>query len=60
MAARFVNIDHDTPLLLWSDLRDWMPTDHTAQFIMSTVAALDLTTARSKERGTGSTQYLPG
>jgi hypothetical protein len=25
MSARFVNIDHDTPMLLPPDLRDWVP-----------------------------------
>ena len=28
MSARFVNIDHDTPLLLPPDLRDWVSADH--------------------------------
>ena len=60
MAARFVNIDHDTPLLLPPDLRDWVPADHLVHFIMDAVAALDLSAARVNERGTGSAQYPPG
>jgi len=34
MPARFVNIDHDTPLLLPPDLRAWVPEDHLVHFIM--------------------------
>ena len=60
MAARFVNIDHDTPLLLPPDLRDWVPADHMVHFIMDAVAALDLSAARVNDRGTGSAQYPPG
>jgi len=32
MAARFVNIDHDTPLLLPPDIRDWVGPDHMVHF----------------------------
>lgn len=59
MAARFVNIDHDTPLLFPPDLRDWVPADHMVHFIMDAVAALDLSAARINDRGTGSAQYPP-
>ena len=59
MAARFVNIDHDTPLLLPPDLRDWVPEDHLVHFIMEAVGLLDLSTARINHRGTGSDQYPP-
>ena len=60
MPARFVNIDHDTPLLLPPDLRAWMPEDHLVHFIMEAVGLLDLSTARINHRGTGSDQYPPG
>jgi transposase len=59
MAAKFVSIDHDTPLLLPPDLRDWLPADHMVHFVMDAVDALDLSTARVNERGTGSAQYPP-
>lgn len=59
MAARFVNIDHDTPLLFPPDLREWVPADHMVRFIMDAVAALDLSAARINDRGTGSAQYPP-
>lgn len=59
MSVRFVNIDHDTPLLLPPDLREWVSPDHMVHFIMDAVAALDLGLARVNERGTGSAQYPP-
>jgi transposase len=60
MAARFVPIDHDTPMLLPPDLRDWVPEDHLVHFIMAAVGLLDLRAARVSHRGTGSEQYPPG
>ncbi len=59
MAAKFVIIDHDTPMLLPPDLREWLPADHMVHFVMEAVAALDLRAARVNERGTGSAQYPP-
>ena len=60
MAARFVNIDHDTPLLLPPDLRDWVGADHLVHFVMDAVEQLEVRTARVNERGTGDAQYPPG
>lgn len=59
MAARFVQVDHDTPLLLPPDLRAWVPENHLVHFIMEAVGLLDLRAARVNERGTGSAQYPP-
>jgi transposase len=59
MAARFVNIDRDTPLLLPPDMRDWVNPDHMVHFVMDAVDALDLGAARVNDRGTGSAQYPP-
>ncbi len=59
MSARFVNIAHDTPLLLPPDLRDWVAGNHLAHFIMDAVGELDLSSAQVNERGTGSQQYPP-
>ena len=59
MAARFVNVDHDTPLLLPPDLRDWVPADHLVHFVMDAVGLLDLREARVNLRGSGSAQYPP-
>lgn len=59
MAARFVNIDYDTPLILPPNLRDWVPAGHLAHFILDVVEELDLRQVRVNERGTGSKQYPP-
>ncbi|MGH7978876.1 MAG: hypothetical protein ACREE6_05830 [Limisphaerales bacterium] len=42
MAARFVPIDRDTPLLLPPNLRDWVPANHLVHFIIDAVDALAL------------------
>jgi transposase len=59
MAARFVTIDYDTPLILPPNLRDWVPVNHLAHFILDVVEELDLRQVRVNERGTGSEQYPP-
>lgn len=59
MPARFVIVDHDTPLLLPPDLRDWVPADHIVHFVMETVGALNLDQAHVNVRGTGDAQYPP-
>ena len=46
MPARLVSIDHDTPMLLPPDLRDWVPEDHLVHFIMEAVGLLDVSAAR--------------
>ena len=59
MAARFVCVDHDTPLLMPPDLREWVPEGHLVHFIMEAVGLVDLREAKINERGTGSRQYPP-
>ena len=59
MAARFVTIDYDTPLMLPPDLRDWVPARHLAHFILDVVEEVNLRQVRINERGTGSEQYPP-
>jgi len=59
MGPRFVNLDRDTPLLLPPNLRDWVPADHLAHFVVDAVEALDLRQVRVNERGTGDEQYPP-
>jgi transposase len=59
MAARFVNIDHDTPLMLPPNMRDWVPKDHLIHFILDVVKELDLSSAKINHRGTGDKQYPP-
>jgi transposase len=59
MGPRFVNLDRDTPLLLPPNLRDWVPADHLAHFVVDAVEALDLRQVQVNERGTGDEQYPP-
>lgn len=59
MAVRFVCVDHDTPLLMPPDLREWVPEDHLVHFIMDAIGLIDLRAAKINERGTGSRQYPP-
>ena len=59
MAARFVNIDYDTPLLLPPNLREWVPAGHLAHFILDAVEEMDLRRIKVNDRGTGSEQYPP-
>ena len=59
MGPRLVNIDRDTPLLLPPNLRDWVPADHLAHFVVDAVEALDLRQVKVNVRGTGDEQYPP-
>jgi len=40
MAARFVNVDRNTPMLLPPDLRDWVADDDLVHFIIEAVVSL--------------------
>jgi transposase len=42
MAYSFLGCDRDQPFLLPPDLRDWLPADHLAWFILDVVGQLDL------------------
>lgn len=59
MPARFVNLDRQTPLLLPPDLRDWLPDDHLAHYVIEVVDGLDLRQVQVNERGTGDEQFPP-
>jgi len=59
MAARFVDLDYDTPLLLPPNLRDWVPAGHLAHFILDAVQEMDLRQVQVNDRGSGSPQYPP-
>ncbi len=45
LATRFVTLEHDTPLLLPSNLRDWVPAAHLAN--LSSTRWMAWTCARS-------------
>jgi transposase len=59
MAAHFVNIDRNTPMLLPVEMRDWIAGDDMAHFILEAVELVDLAQFRINERGCGSEQYPP-
>jgi transposase len=42
MPQNFLSCDRDQPLLLPPDLRDWLPEDHLAWFVIEAVDELDL------------------
>ena len=59
MAARFINLDRETPMLLPCDLREWVPEDHIVHFILDAVAQMPTAHFKVNDRGTGSPQYPP-
>ena len=59
MAARLVNVDRDTLLLLPPNMREWVPEGHLVHFILDAVGELDLSKAKINQRGSGSEQYPP-
>jgi len=59
MAARFVNLDRQTPMFLPCDLREWVPDGHIVHFILDAVDQISTNHFQVNERGTGSEQYPP-
>lgn len=59
MAARFVNIDRKTTLLLPPDLRDWVGEDDLVHFVIEAVERLPLSTFAVNDRGSGDPQFPP-
>jgi transposase len=59
MPAHFVNIDRATPMLLPPDIRDWIPQNHIAHFILEAVDIIPETAGHINWRGSGSEQYPP-
>jgi len=59
MAARLVNIDRNTPLLLSPDLREWVAEDDLVHFVIEAVGQMSLPTLKVNRRGTGSAQFPP-
>ena len=59
MAAKFVILDRDTPMMLPPDLRDWISEDSMVHFIVDAVEALEIKGFGINERGSGSAQYPP-
>lgn len=53
MAYNFVVADRDQRFLLPLDMRDWLPEDHLAWFVIDVVDAIDLSAFRSAYRADG-------
>jgi len=62
MAKRFLPFDLNQPFLLPPDLREWVPEEHLARFILDVVEALDLSklmAAYRKNSDRGRSGYHP-
>jgi len=59
MAARFVDLDRQTPMFLPCDLREWVPADHIVHFILDAVEQIPTGHFKVNDRGTGNPQYPP-
>ena len=59
MGAKFVNIDRETPMMFPPDLREWLPENSMAHFVVEAVEMLELKSFSVNGRGSGSAQYPP-
>ena len=59
MAAKFVNVDRNTPMLLPPDLRDLVAEDDLVHFVIEAVERLPLELFQVNHRGTGDAQFPP-
>src|SRR5271157_1820046 len=59
MAARFIDLDRQTPMFLARDLREWLPQEHLVHFILDAVEQIPTAHFQVNDRGTGSEQYPP-
>ena len=57
--SNFVDCDRDQAFLLPPDLRDWIPADDLAHFVIEAVERVDMSAFKVNHRGTGSAQYHP-
>ncbi len=60
MAARFQNIDRETPMLLPVSIQEWVPKNDLAHFVIDAIASLSLDHYSINHRGTGDAQFPPG
>ena len=56
---KFMEAHRDQPFLLPPDLRDWVPEDDLAHFVLEAVERVPMESFVVNERGTGSAQYPP-
>jgi transposase len=57
--ANFINSDRDQAFLLPPDLRDWLPEDDLAHFILAAVERVPMSGFKINDRGSGKAQYHP-
>ena len=57
--TRFAASDRSQPFLLPPDLRDWVPEDDLAHFVIAAVDRVDITAFKVNAQGSGSEQYHP-
>ena len=57
--SRFVDCGRDQAFLLPPDLREWIPEDDLAHFVIEAVERVDMGAFKVNRRGTGSAQYHP-
>ena len=55
--SNLVGCDREQAFLLPPDLRDWIPEDDLAHFVIAAVERVDLGAFKVNHRGTGSAQY---
>ena len=53
MPQNFIRADRDQGLLLEPDMREWLPEDHLAWFVIDAVGELDLSTFCASYRADG-------
>jgi hypothetical protein len=59
MAYNFLACDRDQALLLPPDLRDWLPADHLAWFVLDVVDQLDLGSVPPARSNAAATKTSP-
>lgn len=57
--SKFVDCERDQAFLLPPDLRDWIPEDDLAHFVIEAVARVEMGAFKVNHRGSGSAQYHP-
>lgn len=58
MARRYVTVDRQTPMLLATDMREWVAAKDPVHLVIEAVEQMDLSTY-GNHRGSGSEQYPP-
>lgn len=57
--TRFAAADRSQPFLLPPDLKDWVPEDDLAHFVIEAVERVDIAAFKVNTKGSGSEQYHP-